>query len=96
MIPQHTVIVADNAVVLDEQQDRQVDIHLAATKLEDQVGGETVARLIVTREDGQQAFFFVVVRVSKCGRPSAEVIAKKPDGAEVRRSVQGYWKAPRS
>ncbi len=91
---QHTVTVADNNIVLDTQDDRQVDIRLAPARLENSSCGETVARLVVEREDGQQAIFFVVLRLNKRGVPSTEIIAKKPNGTEVRKSVQGYWKPP--
>jgi hypothetical protein len=80
---QHTVTVANNAIDLDDQPDRQV------------AGPETVARLVVQRQDGEQAIFFVSVRLTHAGRPCVELIAKKPEGAEVKKSVQGYWKAPR-
>jgi hypothetical protein len=94
MRPQHTVTVAGNALVLDAEQDRQVDIRLVSARLEEQAGSETIARLLVERADGQRALFFVLVRLNQQGRVIAELIAKKPDGSEVCRSVQGYWKAP--
>jgi hypothetical protein len=92
---QHTVTVANNAIDLDDQPDRQVDIRITAEKVKEQAGPETVARLVVQRQDGEQAIFFVSVRLTHAGRPCVELIAKKPEGAEVKKSVQGYWKAPR-
>jgi hypothetical protein len=93
---QHTVIVADNAVALDDHQDRQVIIRITSAKLEEHACPETVVRLIVERQDGQQAIFFVTVRLCNRGRPQAALIAKKPDGSEVSKTAQGYWKSPRN
>jgi hypothetical protein len=92
---QHTVIVADNAVALDDHQDRQVDIRITSAKLEELASPETIVRLIVERQDGQQAIFFVTVRLCNRGMPHAALIAKKADGSEVSKAVHGYWKAAR-